>query len=80
MDRKLNFLDSFHAHGSDGATYKVMAYEHLRHDDSVPDDALGQHWVPTGVHEYRLASGELVEPAAGGALRVVRSGVALQRE
>jgi len=78
MDLKLHFLDSFHARGSDGAAYKVMAYERLRHDDSVPD-ALEQNWVSTGVHEYRLASGELVEQGAGGALRVAKSGVTLAR-
>ncbi|MBX3599666.1 MAG: hypothetical protein KF863_03525 [Rubrivivax sp.] len=78
MDLKLQFLESFPARGSDGAAYKVMAYERLRHDDSVPD-AQEQHWVSTGVQEFRLDSGELVEQAAGGVLRVVRSGVVLER-
>lgn len=78
MDLKLHFLDSFHARGSDGAAYKVMAYERMRADDSLPDAPQPQ-WVSTGVHEYRLDSGELVEPAADGSLRVVSSGVALQR-
>ena len=78
MDLKLRFLDSFHARGSDGAAYKVMAYERLRHDDSVPD-AQEQNWVSTGVQEYRLDSGELIEQGPGGALRVVRSGVVLER-
>lgn len=78
MDLRLHLLESFNARGSDGGAYKVMAYERLRHDDSVPD-AQEQNWVSTGVHEYRLASGELVEPAAGGALRIARSGVTLER-
>lgn len=78
MDLKLQFLDSFPARGSDGAAYKVRAYERLRHDDSVPD-ALERNWVSTGVHEYRLDSGELVEQGPGGALRVVKSGVRLAR-
>lgn len=78
MDLKLRFLDSFTARGSDGAEHKVMAYERMRHDDSVAD-ALGQHWVSTGVQEWRLDSGELVEPSADGGMVVVRTGVRLTR-
>lgn len=78
MDLKLHFLDSFHAQGSDGSTYKVMVYERMRHEDTLID-AQEQNWVPTGVQEYRLDSGELVEAGAGGRLFVARTGVTLQR-
>jgi hypothetical protein len=78
MDLKLHFLDSFHARGSDGATYKVMVYERMRHDDTLIDTQ-EQHWVPTGVQEYRLDSGELVEAGPEGQLFVARTGVTLQR-
>jgi hypothetical protein len=78
MDMKLHFLDSFPALGDDGVTYKVMAYERMRHDDSL-NDALQQNWVSTGVQELRLDSGELVEAQAGGTLHVVSSGVRLKR-
>src|SRR5436190_8917144 len=75
MEKKLQLLDSFAAHGTDGASYKVMAYEHLRRVDLLAD---GQdRWEPTGVTEYRLASGERVEVAKEGLMRVVPTGVEL---
>jgi hypothetical protein len=77
MDRQFHLLESFPARGSDGATYKVCAYEHLRPDDNLQD---GQpHWLPTGKAELRLASGELVDPRPDGSLVVAHSGVTLQR-
>jgi hypothetical protein len=76
MDKKLQLLDSFPAQGTDGASYKVMAYEHLRRVDLLAD---GQdRWEPTGVTEYRLASGERVEVAREGLMRVVPTGVELR--
>lgn len=77
MDNKrLHLLDSFHAQGTDGASYKVMAYEHLQRIDLLAD---GQdHWEPTGLTEYRLASGERVAVARDGAMRVVPTGVELR--
>ena len=75
MDKKLHLLDSFSARGTDGASYKVMAYEHLQRIDGLAD---GQdHWEPTGLTEYRLASGERVDVALDGAMRVVPTGVEL---
>ncbi len=76
MDRKLQLLDSFKAQGTDGVSYKVMAYEHMLRVD-VPAD--GQdHWEPTGLTEYRLASGERVDVGPGGGMRVVPTGVELR--
>ena len=75
MDKKLHLLDSFEARGTDGASYKVMAYEHLLRVDLVVD---GQdHWEPTGLSEYRLGSGERVDVAPDGAMRVASTGVEL---
>lgn len=77
MERKLQFLESFHAQGSDGATYKVCAYEHLARDESVADGR--DHWEPTGVTEYRLADGAPLEVHRDGSMRVPHSGVQLTR-
>jgi len=75
MDKKLHLLDSFEARGTDGACYKVMAYEHLLRVDLVAD---GQdHWESTGLSEYRLGSGERVDVAPDGAMRVAATGVEL---
>ena len=75
MDKKLHLLDSFAAEGTDGARYKVMAYEHLRRVDLGAD---GQdHWESTGLSEYRLPSGERVDVAPDGAMRVVSTGLEL---
>ncbi len=75
MDKKLHLLDSFEARGTDGACYKVMAYEHLLRVDLVAD---GQdRWESTGLSEYRLGSGERVDVAPDGAMRVVSTGVEL---
>lgn len=77
MDLKLQFLDSFAARGSDGKAYKVCAYERQRRDETVHD---GQdHWLPTGVTEYRLDSGEQVDARADGTMTVLHSGVTLSR-
>ena len=73
MDKKLQLLDSLEAQGTDGASYKVMAYEHMLRVDLLTN---GQgHWEPTGLTEYRLASGERVEVAPDGIMRVVPTGV-----
>ncbi len=77
MDLKLQLLDTFHAKGDDGKDYKVCAYERQRRDDTVHD---GQdHWLPTGVIEYRLDSGEQIEPHADGSMVALHSGVRLTR-
>jgi hypothetical protein len=77
MDRQFHLLDSFHARGSDGATDKVCAYEHLRRDESVQDGL--EHWLPTGTSEYQLASGEIADPRSDGSLEIVQTGISLQR-
>ncbi|WP_395137257.1 hypothetical protein [Schlegelella aquatica] len=76
MERKLHLLESFTARGSDGRTYKVCGYEHLVRDISLPDAY--DRWEPTGLAEYRLEDGRLVEPAGDGALRIARTGVELR--
>jgi hypothetical protein len=76
MDRKLHFLESFNADGSDGVTYKVCGYEHMVRDDSVADGL--EHWEPTGELEYRLADGGRVLVRRDGSMRVESSGVELK--
>ncbi len=75
MERKLHFLESFFAQGSDGCSYKVCGYEHLVRDDSLNDGR--EHWEPTGQLEYRLADGGRLDPQRDGSLRIARSGVDL---
>lgn len=77
MERKLHFLESFSATGTDGASYKVLVYEHMVRDESVSDG--GEHWESTGELEYRLAGGEQLEVHRDGSMRIARSGVQLTR-
>lgn len=75
MELRLQLLDTFTAEGSDGATYKVCAYDRL-----VPDLSLagsGERWESTGEVEYRLADGRLVEAASDGTTAIARTGVRL---
>ena len=77
MERKLHFLESFSAKGTDGAPYKVLVYEHMARDASVADGT--DHWESTGELEYRLEGGERLEVHKDGSMRLARSGVQLNR-
>ena len=77
MDMKLHLLETFAADGADGAMYKVHGYERLARDETLADGR--DHWEPTGVAEYRLASGELVDMLPDGSMKVVSTGVRLTR-
>lgn len=77
MDRQFHLLESFPARGSDGATYKVCAYEHMRRDESVRDG--NEHWLPTGVSEYRLEDGVTLDPRPDGSMVIPGSGITLTR-
>lgn len=77
MDLKFHPLDSFHAQGNDGASYKVVAYEHMRRDETLNDGQ--EHWASTGTIEYRLDSGERVDMEPDGSMRLSASGVELTR-
>jgi hypothetical protein len=74
MELRLHLLDTFMAQGSDGGTYKVRAYERLAPDASV---ANGDHWESTGVAEYRLEDGRLVDVRPDGSMRIARTEVNL---
>ena len=78
MNLKLHLLESFGTIGSDGATYRVRGYERLVQDPSFNDGH--ERWLPTGVVEFRLEDGALVDAKADGTMRVVHSGVALTRQ
>jgi hypothetical protein len=75
MERKLHLLESYQVTGSDGRPYKVCGYEQMTRDESLADGA--EHWEPTGMFEYRLATGELLEPHKDGTMRVPKTGVML---
>jgi hypothetical protein len=77
MDMKLHLLESFFARGSDGRDYKVCGYERLVRDPSLP--SAEAQWEPTGMAEYRLDSGDLIDARPDGSLRLARSGVQLER-
>jgi len=77
MDKRLHFLESFKARDDDGGRYIVRGYEHLARLDGMPDDC---EWQPTGVCEYKLASGEPVRVDSSGAMTIMGRGVKLQRE
>lgn len=76
MELRLEFMESFMATGSDGATYKVCAYDRQTPDPSLPDG--GEHWQSTGQIEYRLADGRPVEIGADGTAHISRSDVELE--
>jgi hypothetical protein len=77
MQIKLHLLDSFNAQGSDGASYKVRGYERMAQDPSLNDGQ--EHWQSTGVLEYRLDDGALIDVHPDGSMRIVHNGVALMR-
>ncbi len=75
MDIRLHLLETFSARGSDGAAYKVCAYDRM-----VPDLSTGaaaEAWASSGVVEYRLQDGRLVDAGRDGTLRVVGSDLTL---
>lgn len=78
MERRLHLLESFTAKGSDGMAYKVLGYERMLRNPAMLTDGIDL-WEPTGVAEYRLETGELVDVAPDGTMRVVSSGVSLTR-
>jgi hypothetical protein len=77
VNLKLHLLESFAAKGSDGVAYKVRAYERLAQDLSISDGQ--ERWLPTGVVEYRLDDGALIDAHRDGTMRVVHNGVQLTR-
>lgn len=77
MELRLQFLESFPVQGSDGASYKVCAYERMARDESVADGL--ERWEPTGVMEYRLEDGRLVDAGRDDSMRIAGSSVALTR-
>lgn len=77
MNLRLNLLESFTAQAADGATYKVRGYERLVADPNLNDGL--EHWQSTGVAEYRLDDGTLVDVRADGSMRIARSGRELTR-
>jgi hypothetical protein len=77
MDIQLHFLESFRVQGADGRSYKVCAYERMGRDASMPHGI--ERWEPTGVIEYRLEDGRLVDARRDGTLRIAGTAIELQR-
>ena len=75
MDQRLHFLESFTATGSDGMDYKVCGYERMAPE--VPFTHGIQEWESTGVVEYHLTDGRLVEMERDGMLHIVGTDVTL---
>lgn len=75
MDLRLQLLDSFQATGSDGASYKVCAYDRLARDLSLGNG--DEQWASTGQLELRLEDGRLVEVDREGTGHVAGSDVLL---
>ncbi|TFZ05691.1 hypothetical protein EZ313_03245 [Ramlibacter henchirensis] len=75
MDLKLQFLESFKVVGTDRQEHKVCAYDRMARNQALPG---GEHWESTGVVEYRLEDGRLVEALADGSLRIHGSNVELR--
>jgi hypothetical protein len=76
MELKLQFLESFEAVAADGQIHRVRAYDRMARNEALPG---GEHWDPTGVIEYRLEDGQLIEALPTGALRIHRTGEELER-
>ena len=75
MDLRLHLLESFRARAADGTEHKVCAYERMARDESLQDG--GEHWEPTGVLEYRLEDGRMVDARQDGSLRIAANGTEL---
>lgn len=71
----LHQLESFAALGSDGGTYRVLAYERRVIDDRI---AYPDRWEPSGVAEYRLDSGEPVVLRRDGSMQTAHSHIVLE--
>jgi hypothetical protein len=78
MEKKLHRLETFTAQGSDGSVYTVHGYEHLARVESFV--GAEEQWEPTGLVEYKLASGEPIEVHRDGRMVVAGSGLSLERE
>lgn len=78
MDIKLHRLDTFSAVDGQGGFHTVHAYEHLARTPMLGDLDPTLQWEPTGVLEFKLATGEHLDVARDGAL-VAGSGMRLTR-
>ena len=75
MDLRLQFLESFKVVGPDRHEHKICAYDRMARNEALPD---GEHWESTGVIEYRLEDGRVVEALPDGSLRIHGSNLELR--
>lgn len=77
MDKKLHRLETFTVQDMHGATFKVHAYEHMTRVDNLLD--MATQWEPTGLIEYKLATGEHLEVDESGNMFAPDSTMPLHR-
>lgn len=77
MDKRLHWLESFAARGTDGRLYTVNGYEYLARAPDLPTEP--DHWEPTGVSAYKLSDGRQVTPLDDGSFAVAGSALRLHR-
>lgn len=77
MEKKLHCLETFTVQDLHGATYKVHAYEHLTHVNTLMD--METQWEPTGLIEYKLSTGEHLDVDADGTMHLPGSTMPLHR-
>jgi hypothetical protein len=49
----------------------------MRRDETLHDGQ--EHWLPTGVTEFRLDSGDQVDTRGDGSMTVLHSGITLKK-
>lgn len=62
--------------GPDGQVLRVRAYDRMARNEALLER---EHWESTGVVEYRLQDGRLIEAFPDGSLHIHGTGVELQR-
>ena len=77
MEHKRQLLESFRVSGSDGASYKVQAFDCLVRDETLLNNG-PEVWEPTGRTECRLTDGRLVEVPRGGPMRIAGTDIELR--
>ena len=77
MDHRLQFLESVAATGSAGGRYKVCGYERMAPEVSFTHSL--PVWESTGVAEYHLPDGRLVDVTRDGQMRIAGSNIVLER-
>ena len=76
METRLHQLETFEAKGSDGRSYKVLGFERMARDLTLPQQP--DRWESTGIVEFRLDDGSVVHASRDGKM-TLDNGVTLTR-